>query len=231
MSGMVGKLGLLVLLVGSVACGTDRDRERLERNAGAAPVLSPQFELAASAQIPELSSELVFNDDPEYPSDAHLASVGGLGGPAFGNDSYLVTYLELTSHIAGVRFSRTGELLDPFGLFIATLPGVDFRAPSYPTPVVHTGTAWLTLWETPWTYPSDLNQIRCARLADDGTALDPDGVLVRDANTEHGPFQLAFDGTRVLAISERGTGFFLRPDCTLDSGPFVAFEEDHSQPP
>ncbi len=101
------------------------------------------------------------------------------------------------SRIFGARVTSAGEVLDPTGIPIAT-SDAQSRQPS----VASDGTNYLVTWASSgsWTVPT----LHGARIAPDGSVLDPNSIVVTAALTPwfyETPWRgLAFDGTDWLAV-------------------------------
>jgi hypothetical protein len=131
---------------------------------------------------------------------------------AFDGVEYLVVWSDkrngTESDIYGVRVKPDGAFLDtvPITICAATKNQI--------TPVVASnGNGFLVAWDDPrsglGTDPSD---IYGARIARDGTVLDPNGLAISTANVgQHAP-TLAFDGTDYVVAWEDGRNDALSPD-------------------
>ena len=97
-----------------------------------------------------------------------------------GSDPYLVTwedYRDFATNkydIYGSRVSSDGTVLDPTGIPV----GVSTVADTRPSPVWD-GTNWLVAWLK----SAATNQVVCARVAPDGTVLNPPTVVAESAHT------------------------------------------------
>jgi hypothetical protein len=122
----------------------------------------------------------------------------GVGGQssaavAFDGANFLVAYQDYRDsfQICGIRVSPSGMVLDSAGFVICPGPRASF-------PSVASGTTnCLVVWQA---YRSDTADIYGARVARDGTVLDPQGLaLTRRAGDAWTP-KVAFDGTNYLVV-------------------------------
>jgi MYXO-CTERM domain-containing protein len=153
---------------------------------------------------PRISDEF----ELDHPSLIELAT--SCPQVAFGTTNYLVTSTPAQGDLAATPFSRSGRPLSTLGTPIA--PSADFCAP-----VTFTGTTFVTLW-------SSGGMIRCARIAEDGTVLDPGGVST--GLPGFSADSATFDGTNVLfSISDgfvsqsNGRVALVGTDCSAASSP------------
>jgi hypothetical protein len=95
------------------------------------------------------------------------------------------------ARIYGARVTEDGAVLDPGGLPIATT-GYPYQSPPA---VGFDGTNYLVAW----THGSGAD-IYCARIASDGTVLDPNGIPVSTATGDQQNVAVGFDGTNYLLV-------------------------------
>ncbi|MEO0136937.1 MAG: FlgD immunoglobulin-like domain containing protein [candidate division WOR-3 bacterium] len=117
---------------------------------------------------------------------------------AFDGTNYLVVWQDNRSgssfDIYGARVSTSGTVLDPAGIPISTAPD-----DQYYSAVAFDGTNYLVVWED-CRSGSDYSDIYGARVAPDGTVLDPAGIPISTAaNLQYYP-AVAFDGTNYLVV-------------------------------
>lgn len=130
---------------------------------------------------------------------------------AFDGRNFLVAWMErgpTTTAVRAARVSPSGKVLDPSGIFIATVRTV----PDTFVDVASGGGLSLIVWSgVPSTSQSHLSELRGARLTRDGAVLDPGGfpISVPGDGLQQDDPAVAFAGDRFLiAYTERGPGFF-----------------------
>lgn len=157
---------------------------------------------------------------------------------AAGGDLFLVVWQEkradLTSDIFAARVTRTGELLDPSGIVVATL---DERIETAPR-VLWTGSRFLVTWVVLPFSVSPVTMTRAAEIDVNGRVLPRDGVELVQGRV----VDLAVSASRTMAVVERGSDVLIgaidstsrftqiaaysnavRPQIAAYSGGFVAF--------
>lgn len=127
------------------------------------------------------------------------AAAGGQGYPAvaFGDSVFLVAWAdnrEATQHIYGARVQIDGTVLDPDGIAICSAA----NGQSYPA-VAYDGTAFLVVWEDLRNSDGD---IYGARVAADGTVLDPGGIAISTASGDQTVPGVTSNGASWLAVWE-----------------------------
>ena len=111
---------------------------------------------------------------------------------AFDGESFLVV-AEVADRILGVRVSRTGEVLDPDGIEIATVASLSSR----PT-LIFDGQQYMVAWAQQADAAGPDAGIYWARVRADGTVLDPGGVRGYALAGLDLPVGLSFDGDNYL---------------------------------
>ncbi|MEO0080991.1 MAG: hypothetical protein ABIL25_01705 [candidate division WOR-3 bacterium] len=96
--------------------------------------------------------------------------------------------------VYGARVAPDGTVLDPDGIPISTMTGLQWRPD-----IAFDGTNWLAVWQDSRSGQYD---IYAARVAQSGTILDPDGIPICTAPQSQWSPQVAFDGTRYLVVWE-----------------------------
>jgi hypothetical protein len=91
--------------------------------------------------------------------------------------------------IYGVRISRTGELLDPGGIELATTGGSEKQTPA----IAFNGTDYLVVW-------SEGSSISATRVSKAGVVLDPNGITVRTGSHHRSAPAVASDGRDFLVV-------------------------------
>lgn len=124
---------------------------------------------------------------PDYQWAPSLASNG---------DNFLVVWQDGRGHgdVFGTRVTRDGEVLDPDGLLIRSGPESQM-SPA----VAWDGSNCLVVWQDTRTGVSDIS-VFGARVANDGTLVDPDGFLISTAAAVQQLPAAASDGMAVYAI-------------------------------
>ncbi len=183
-------------------------RVRLTMAVFAASFLLVATAAAAASGAP---STLAITVGPELPvTDPVPAPAPGSQGPsdvAWGGNQFLAVWTDARSErgsdIFAARVSANGTVLDPNGLAVTDGASVS-NAPA----VAWDGTDFLVVWDTSDDYtPGD---IRAARVAPDGTVLDPGGFgVVSDPHDQRSP-DLTWNGTHFLVVwqdDRSGSGF------------------------
>jgi hypothetical protein len=117
---------------------------------------------------------------------------------AFNGTSFLVVWTDDSSgvpQVYGARVAPDGTLLDPEAIPIAA----EGNSRQYPA-VASDGQDFLVAW----TLNSTDVDIYAARVASDGTVLDPEGIPVSTASTDQSRPAVAYDGTDYLVVWEDG---------------------------
>jgi hypothetical protein len=94
--------------------------------------------------------------------------------------------------IYGARVTPSGTVLDPTGIAIAQA-----QEWQYEPAIAFDGANFLAVWQDYRSNPDDPD-IYGARVALDGTVLDPGGIVISDAPNRQGQPALAFDGANYL---------------------------------
>jgi hypothetical protein len=94
--------------------------------------------------------------------------------------------------IYGARIGPAGNVLDPTGIAISTLDGLEYM-PS----VGFGGSRYLVAWDD---MRNGLRDIYCARIDSNGTVVDPNGIAVSVAASSQSNSAIAFDGTNYLIV-------------------------------
>ena len=177
----------LAVLVVLIACsmGAPRERSTPEPAAPRADrvllALAPTGDITTSAYAPSA---------PGWLWAPNLAGAGG---------TYLVTWIVLDglqTNVMGARVTADGALLDPSGILISSAPG-DQKG----TAVAGGDAGWLVAWidQRSGLFPTGTNatsgDIYAARVALDGTVLDPGGIPVATGTTPRTDPGVAFTGT------------------------------------
>ena len=151
---------------------------------------------------------------------------------AFGQTSYLVVWSDQRTgeidapdgttgaDIYGIRVNPDGTVLDPASFPIAVAAG------SQTSPqVAFDGTNWMVVWADSRD-PSGHTGTYGARVATDGTLLDPQGIPLSPGTsvaTANAPAGLDTDGTNVVMTTVRNDGIYasvLQSDGTVLGSPF-----------
>jgi hypothetical protein len=98
------------------------------------------------------------------------------------------------------RITPLGEIVDPTGILLGS--GSEVRA-------VFAGTHWVVLF-------TDVDTLRCGRMLEDGTLLDPGGKPLGDRSFV---VAMTYDGSNVFALDTDGRALMLAPDCTAVGAP------------
>jgi hypothetical protein len=108
-------------------------------------------------------------------------------GGAFGGDIY------------GARVTPAGEVLDPAGIPVSTASNAEAEPK-----LAFDGTNYLVVWEdSPGSFPT----VRGARVAPNGTVLDPSGIAISPVTqTWETTPSVAFDGTTFMVVWADGQG-------------------------
>ncbi len=103
--------------------------------------------------------------------------------------------------IYGARVAADGTLIDTSGIAICTVP----LSQKYPA-VAFNGTDYLVVWQDDRSGTS--SDIYGARIAVDGSVLDPDGMAISTASYDQRYPAMSFDGTNCLVVweDERNSG-------------------------
>ncbi len=99
-------------------------------------------------------------------------------------------------NVYGARVTPQGELLDPGGIGICVADDHQYQ-----TAVGFNGTNRLVAWSDPRS--GERRGVYAARVAPDGTVLDPNGIPVSSDSVECYPTAVASDGTNFLVVWER----------------------------
>jgi hypothetical protein len=123
---------------------------------------------------------------------------------AFNGTDFLVAwqderYSQYFGDIFGTRVSRTGTVLDPGGIEIAR----DSNAQWMPA-VASDGSGFVVVWEDRRTV--DQWDVYGARVTAEGTVLDPDGVLLCEADGDQRYPDVTFGGTDYFAVWQNQPG-------------------------
>ncbi|MEO0070349.1 MAG: hypothetical protein ABIK18_06120, partial [candidate division WOR-3 bacterium] len=117
---------------------------------------------------------------------------------AFDGTNYLVVWVNSTSvaadYIYGARVSQNGTVLDSAGIPISTI--LSYK--SSPA-VAFDGTNYLVVWEE-YGGGTASYDIYGARVSQNGTVLDPNGIPISTAVNEQRFPAVAFDGTKFLVV-------------------------------
>ncbi|UCG31072.1 MAG: T9SS type A sorting domain-containing protein [candidate division WOR-3 bacterium] len=134
--------------------------------------------------------------DPAY---IDISSGGNALSPNISSsgDGFLTVWIDyrnsLTSpDIYGSRIGSAGYVLDPTGIAISTLGGLEYK-PS----VCFGDMCYLIAWEDMRNGPYD---IFCARMDTNGLLIDPSGIAVAIADQLQRNTAIAFDGTNFLVV-------------------------------
>ena len=128
------------------------------------------------------------------------------------------TYDPSTRDIYASRVDANGTTLDPDGIAIATRQGLEWEPE-----VAFDGTNYLVVWTDS---TSNRNDVRAARVSQQGVVLDPGGFVLT-ATEQLGGYRphVAFDGTNYLVVYDNCDcirGVRVSPDGTiLDPGGFT----------
>ncbi|HVP58341.1 MAG TPA: hypothetical protein VMU02_09605, partial [bacterium] len=114
---------------------------------------------------------------------------------AFGDSAYLVVWADTRNgvvNIYGARVTPAGAVLDPAGIAICTDP----VGQALPT-VAFDGSEWLVAWQDSRDGEPD---IYGARVASDGTVLDPSGIMIASAAGDQVNAAAASNGETFLVV-------------------------------
>ncbi len=121
----------------------------------------------------------------------------GWANVGFDGTNFFVTWNDLRSgqyyDIYGARVTETGQVIDPTGIAISVGDGIQN------SPVVAFGeTNFFTVWSD--SRGSNSWAIYGARIAQNGTVLDPDGIILSTVpNVQYNP-AVSFDGTNYFVV-------------------------------
>lgn len=134
--------------------------------------------------------------DPSY---IDISSAGNALSPeiASSGSNFLVVWVDYRNSytspdIYGARIGPTGNVLDPAGIAISTLDGLEYK-PS----VGFGGMYYLVAWED---MRNGLYNIYCARIDSNGMLVDPSGIAVAVADSLQVNSSIAFDGVNFLIV-------------------------------
>jgi MYXO-CTERM domain-containing protein len=178
-----------------------------------APEAAPAVARAALAPAPVISPE-IGTDTPV--TGFNPGSTSGAAA-AFGTSSYLVVWVDRRADayniasqstygdIYGIRMAADGTVLDTTSFPIAVAGG-EQTGPM----VTFDGTNWVVVWGD-GRDPSGMSGTWGARVAQDGTVLDPGGFVIEPGTTyatANSPVGLDFDGTHVVVTLTRSSGIY-----------------------
>ena len=141
------------------------------------------------------------------------------GKPAIASDgnNFFIVWRDARNYgtnswdIYGARISPDGTVLDPDGIAISTFANIDpSPGNQYFPSVAFDGTNFVVVWIANRSGNNGSYQVVAARVATDGTVLDPNGVTVTaDSLTPLRMPSIAFDGTNFL-VTWRTAGSEIR---------------------
>ena len=228
-SGIVAKTALVaiagVLVFGIGACGP-RENE-LQRGARVGESVS-----LLGATGPSVSPEIEVDERVLVPSAGWRYRIGA------GATSHIVAFQDVAddfntrSSLFGVRVGFDGTILDSLPFPISSESG-----PQGMPKIAFNGTDWLVAWRDGRVMFEE--DIYAARVAQDGTVRDPNGIAVATGTSNEAPSSVASDGTDFLvtwnldgvqAAIVRASGV-VEPSFTVQAGPAggsaVAFNGTH----
>ena len=94
--------------------------------------------------------------------------------------------------IYGARIGAAGNVLDPSGIAISTLGGIEYR-PS----IAFGGSYYMVAWED---LRNGLLDVYCARIDSNGVVIDSNGIAVTTADSLQSNTSVAFDGSSYLIV-------------------------------
>lgn len=134
--------------------------------------------------------------DPAY---INISSGGNALSPqiASSGDDYMTVWVDYrdsytSPDIYGARIGTAGNVLDPAGIAICTLGGLEYK-PS----VGFGGSYYLVAWED---MRNGLYDIYCTRIDSNGVLLDPAGIALAIADSLQRNTAIAFDGTSYFVV-------------------------------
>jgi len=133
------------------------------------------------------------------PSFINISSVDNALSPqiASSGDDFLAVWIDYrdsytSPDIYGARIDTAGNVLDPTGITISTLSGLEYK-PS----VAFGGPYYLVVWED---MRNGLYDIYCARIDSNGILVDPTGIAVAIADSLQRNPAIAFDGINYVVV-------------------------------
>lgn len=207
----------IVALISASAGPEQTEATAPEQTAATGPEQTPRARAGANARmgapegtvLPTSAMSSLHLEDHPPPQLGESFQIGGapVYGPvlgyqswpsmAFDGTNFLIVWEDNrrgTSDIYGARVDRTGELGDPYGIFI----GSKGNTPS----VSYDGASYMVAWE-------QSPNIFAARVDPSGTVLDPGGILVSSSNSAKCRTAICFDGVNHLVLWEDNlSGFF-----------------------
>jgi hypothetical protein len=145
--------------------------------------------------------------DPEGIAISSAANWRFSPSVTFGGNSYLVVWQDERSgnyDIYGARLDTSGVVLDPDGIIISSEAQGQMREPSS---VISDGNNYLVVWTDYRSSDSTSTDIYGARVNQQGSVLDPDGIAISDMFESQKNPTICFNGSNFLCIWEdtRGT--------------------------